>query len=311
MRWAAATVLLVVVGCYQPAPSPGAPCPDGVCPAGQTCVAGTCRADGEPALDAEIDDAASDARRPLDAPGDAPASWSAPAPVPGVSSSANDTDPTMTADRLTIVFASSRPGGLGAEDLYLGTRASTAAPFTITALTALSSSARDRSPELSPDGNTLYFTSSRGASSDVYVSVQSNGAWSAPQLVAAFNTSATEGDIAIAPDGLTAIVERANHLYLATRASTAAAFDTPVAAQMLDITADVAAPSITNGAATVYLHAGATRDLYVAFRQGAGFTAPVPIAELNTTGRDAAPFVLPDGRHLLFERDGDIYETSR
>jgi hypothetical protein len=311
MRWVVAIVLLVVAGCYQPAPSAGAPCPDGVCPAGQACVAGTCRADGEPAFDAEIADAAPDARRPLDAPADGPASWSAPAPIPGVSSSSNDTDPTMTADRLTIVFASSRPGGLGAEDLYLGTRASTTAPFTVTALTALNSPSRDRSPEISPDGTTLYFTSSRGASSDVYVSVQNNGAWSAPQLVAAFNTGASEGDVAVAPDGLTALVERANHLYLATRASTTAAFDAPVAAPMLDITGDVAAPSLTNGAATVYLHAGATRDLYVASRQGAGFTVSVPITELNTGGRDAAPFVLPDGRHLLFERDGDLYETSR
>ena len=313
MRCAAAIVLLGVAGCYQPAPSPGAPCPDGVCPTDQACVAGTCRADGEPALDADAPDApgAPDARGPADAPADGPAGWSAPVLIASVSSTSNETDPSMTADRLTIVFASNRPGGLGSDDLYLGTRASTADPFTVTALTALSSSARERSPEISPDGNTLYFGSSRGSSSDVYVSVRSNGAWSAPQLVAALNTSSSEGDLAVSPDGLTAIVERSNHLFLATRASTAVAFDPPVAVPTLEVTSDVAGPSLTNGAATVYLHAGATRDLYVAYRQGAGFTVPVPITELNTSGRDAAPFVSPDNRHLVFERDGDLYETSR
>jgi Tol biopolymer transport system component len=80
---------------------------------------------------------------------------------------------------------------------------------------------------------------------------------------------------------------------------------------VLDVTGDVAAPSLTNDAATVYLHGGQPRDLYVAYKQGASFTTPVKITELNTGGRDAAPSISADGKRLLFERDGELYESSR
>jgi hypothetical protein len=302
-------IALLLAGCYRPAPSPGAPCPDGDCPSGQRCVAGTCRADGDPTLDAEVgSDAAIDAP---DAATDPLGMWSAPVLIPGVNSNANETDPSITADRLTIAFASNRPGGLGSDDIYLGTRASTAAPFTVAAITAINSPMRDRSPEISPDGNTIYFTSNRGGDYDVYASVRSGGVWSAPQPVAVLSSAANEGDVAISPDGLTALVERSEDLYLATRPSLGAAFAPPVLVPVLDVTGDVASPSLTDDAASVYLHGGGTRDLYVAYRQGNTFTVPVRIPELTTGDRDAAPFISPDGKHLVFERDGDLYETSR
>lgn len=289
----AVAIALLVAGCYRPAPAPGAPCPDGACPSGQQCVAGTCRAEGAPGLDAEVAPDVPAADAPVaDAPPDAaPGPWSAPAPIPGVNTSSRESDPSLTADRLTIVFASDRPGGLGQEDLYLGTRGTTAAPFTVAALEALSSEAQDRSPELSPDGGTLYFTSNRGGNFDVYVSTLAGGAWSPPQRIAALSSSSSENDVAISPDGLTALVARSGDLYLAARPSPGADFEAPILVPELDVTGNVAAPSLANGAASVYLHAGSVRDLYVAYRQGATFTVPAPIDELNTSGRDAAPFL--------------------
>jgi WD40-like Beta Propeller Repeat len=314
----AAVIALVLAGCYRAEPSPGAPCPTGDCPAGQRCIAGTCRADGDPGPTVEPDAAAApdatvpvDAPRAPDAPIDAPRSWSTPSLIPGVNSSATDGDPSMTADRLTIVFTSNRAGGLGVDDIYIGTRASTAAAFTVTALTAINSAMDEASPEISPDGGTIYFTSNRGGNSDVYVTTRSGTTWSTPQVVTAFNTGSTEGDIAISPDGLTALVERTNDIYIATRASTAAAFGTPTVVSILDVMGDAAAPTLTNGAATVYLHDGPTRDLYVAYRQGATFTTPVLVTELNTAGRDAAPFISADGTRILFERAGELYESTR
>jgi hypothetical protein len=75
---------------------------------------------------------------------------------------------------------------------------------------------------------------------------------------------------------------------------------------------DPSAPSLTNGGEVVYLHRGSTRDIFVAYKQGDGtYTAPVAVDELNTGSREAAPFVLPDNRHIVFERSSDIYEASR
>jgi hypothetical protein len=129
--------------------------------------------------------------------------------------------------------------------------------------------------------------------------------------VTALNSTADEGDVAISPDGLTALVERPTGIYIATRAQAGAAFGTPALVAVLDVTGDVAAPTLTNNAATVYLHGGMTRDLYVAYRQGATFTTPVPVTELNTASRDAAPFISADGTRLLFERAGELYESTR
>jgi len=306
-----AVIALVAAGCYRPEPSPGAPCPTGECPTGQRCIAGTCRADGEPGLDgAPAVDAGLDAPQ-ADAPVDAPPAWSAPVPIPGVNSGAAEDDPSVTADRRTIVFTSARAGGLGLEDIYLGTRATTADAFAVTALTAINSAMRESSPEISADGNTIYFTSDRGGNFDVYVTTRSGASWSAPQPVPALNTTSGETDVAISPDGRTALVARSTGVYVATRSSTGAAFGTPLLAPILDVTGDVAAPTLTDGAASVYLHGGAIRDLYVAHRDGATFTTPAPIAELNTASRDAAPFIAADGTRLWFERAGELYESTR
>jgi hypothetical protein len=303
-----AVIALVAAGCYRPAPSPGAPCPTGECPTGERCIAGTCRADGDPGADDAPPDTGLDA---MDAPADAPRVWSTPVPIPGVNSSAVEDDPSITADRLTIVFTSDRAGGLGSDDIYLGTRATTADAFTVAPLTSINSAMNESSPEISADGHTLYFTSDRGGNFDVYITTRSGDTWSAPQVVPELSSSAGESDVAISPDGLTALVARGSGIYMATRASTTAAFGTPVLAAVLDVTGDVAAPSLTDGAATVYLHGGATRDLYVAYRQGATFTTPVPITELDTASRDAAPFISADGTRLLFERAGELYESTR
>jgi hypothetical protein len=72
----------------------------------------------------------------------------------------------------------------------------------------------------------------------------------------------------------------------------------------------VTAPSI-NAAGDVYFHAGSTRDLFVARRIGNTYATPVPVTELNTAGRDAAPFVSANDRHIVFERDAELVESTR
>ena len=300
---------LLAAGCYQPVASPGAPCSvDGECPSAQRCVAGTCRPDGfvEP-LDAPIAPPIDDA---LDAP-DAVAPlgpWSSPTKIPGVNTTSVEGDPSLTPDRLTIVFISNRNGN---DDVFIGTRATTSDPFTVSVLAIVNSGAPERSAEISADGATLFFTSRRNGNEDVFRSTKIGGVFSPPLLVTELSTTMNEGDVAISPDGLTALVARANDLYLTTRTSTSGPFAVPTLVPELDITDNVAAPSLTDDAAAVYLHAGATRDLYVAYRQGPSFTTPVPIAELDTAAREAAPFVSSDDRHLAFERDGELFESSR
>lgn len=73
--------------------------------------------------------------------------------------------PTVTRDGRTIYFDSTRPGGVGAQDIYVATRSSTSEPFgTPFNLTALNSPQFDARPAISFDESELYFSSARAGS---------------------------------------------------------------------------------------------------------------------------------------------------
>jgi Tol biopolymer transport system component len=308
-RWA--LIAALCGACYGPAVTPGAPCgPNEQCPSGLECRDNICVLPGSQSGGdaAPPDDAAADAV--TDAPPDAAplGAWGAPVLLAtGVSS---ETDPAMTLNRLIIVFASE-----ATDDLYIATRATpTGTTLTATALTPLNTASDEKAPEISPDGLTIYFTSNRNGSYDVFRSTFST-VWSGPVLMSDLSTAGDESDFAISPDGLTAVVidnDTVNRFLIHTRASTAQPFGNGVHHPELMVGTDPSAPTVTNNGDVIYFHTGATRDLYVATRKPDGnYTTAVPVTELNSGGRDAAPFVLQDNRHLLFERDSDLYETSR
>lgn len=296
------TVLLAAVaGCYAPTASTGAPCDDrAICPSGQVCVAGRCEPEGTHVPDAP--DHGVDAS--TDAPGDAPVMlgpWSAPSVV-GILPGDSKTDPSFTPDRLTVVFASNN-------DLFLATRPAIGMAFTITALTALNTMAIEKSPEITADGTTIYFASNPDGDFDIFVSRLVGGAWQTPAKVPGWDGAGNEQDVAIAPDELTAFVGIGGDLRRATRASKTAAWSAP-ASLGIAWGAGATSPSIT-AAGDVYFHASNPRDLFVARTSGSSYAAPVPVTELNTGGRDAAPFVSADDRHLMFDRDGELMESAR
>jgi hypothetical protein len=73
-----------------------------------------------------------------------------------------DANPTLTRDRLTVVFSSSRPGGKGSLDLWYAVRTGLDQPFSAPQpLAALNTLANDSESALSADGCELYFTSKR------------------------------------------------------------------------------------------------------------------------------------------------------
>jgi len=86
--------------------------------------------------------------------------WSAPtnlgAPVNTVS---GEFYLSVRGDNLELIFSSNRAGGAGDDDLWVSTRASTAAPWGApTNILALNTSSFEDDPALSDDGLVLYFT---------------------------------------------------------------------------------------------------------------------------------------------------------
>lgn len=319
MRRLVLAVALVALGagCYAPAANPGAPCSaSGACPSGQECRSGTCYAVGAPhdadALAVDAPDGAMNDAMP-DAAAYVP--WTNISELTSLESAGNsEGDPSITADKLTVVFAADTATNDG--QIFIATRTALTDTFTITELTAVSATGfNEKSPEISADGKTLYFSSNRSGSYEFYSSTFTTS-WSAPALRTDLSSGGDDEDLAISPDGLTAVTvldAAINTFRVHTRASTADPFDGGSVHGELSVMNDVASPTITNGGEVIYLHAGTTRQIYRATRKGNGdYTTPALVDELNVTGvHCAAPFVLQTDDYMIFNRSSDIYEASR
>ena len=291
----------MLAGCYSPTPPGGAPCDERrVCPREQMCVGGRCQPEGTPPPDGLGDAGDSSADALADA---APmlGPWSAPTIV-GVAVGLSKSDPSFTTDRLTLVWARN-------DDLFMSRRPAIGAAWVTEDLDALNTAGREKAPEISGDGTTIYFAADPDGDYDILTSTLVNGAWTNPVKVAAWSSASTEQDVAISPDELTAFVAISGDLRRSTRANKTDPWPAPVDLG-IDWGTSPAAPSI-DAAGNVYFHAGSTRDLFVARKTATGYATPVPLTELNTNDRDAAPFVSADARHLVFERASELYESSR
>ena len=96
--------------------------------------------------------------------------WTTPENLgPGVNTGSREYDPLIAPDESYLIFASERPGGLGAADLYVSFRDAGGAwgdPKNMGP--EVNSSAAEYTPMLSPDGKYLFFTSNREGQDDIY-----------------------------------------------------------------------------------------------------------------------------------------------
>jgi hypothetical protein len=99
--------------------------------------------------------------------------FGAPAAVTEINSSAEDNGMTLTPDERTIIFASTRPNGAGDYDLYRALRAGTDQPFSLPEpLSVINTSAVETDPSLSPDGQELFFVSTRNGATELWRSIR-------------------------------------------------------------------------------------------------------------------------------------------
>jgi Tol biopolymer transport system component len=162
---------------------------------------------------------------------------------PTINTSGIDTNPSISADGLSLYFASERPGGWGLADIWVATRVSLSdswlAPRNLGV--PVNSSDWDAVPYISPDGLSLYFESERPGgygSVDVWLARRATllHAWEIPVNVGpVVNSAASDGAPWLFADGL-ALLFTSNRgsgwggydLWMSTRRRVGQAWGTPV-----------------------------------------------------------------------------------
>ena len=196
--------------------------------------------------------------------------------VPGLDGEdEKDDDPALTQDLLTLYFNAQREGGQGKEDIWFAERASRDDAFsTPVPESALNSEARETGIALAPDGLNLWFSSDR------------------------------EGGAG----GL--------DVYIATRASPRGSWSVARVPE-LSSPGDDLVSSVADGERTLFLARRADEDddydLYVARRpdRTSAFTAPEPIAALNTDDEESDAVLLEARGGLVFTRDEQLVYAAR
>ncbi len=274
--------------------------------------------------------------------------WSEPVNLgPVINSSFVDANAGLSPDAHTIYFVSTRPGGLGGNDIWMSHRQCLScdweAPVNLGA--PINSNAGEAAPTLSDDGRMLFFSSARPGGiglADIYVSHRvSTGA---------------DGDVwgplvNLGPDVNTAAAEQGSYYVKVSGEPNASLyFNRPGSNGILDVYKvflsndgvplgpAVLVPELSDPAGTDQkvsvrtdgheLFLSAIRadgfgsfDLYVSTRQDGNDPWPAPThldASLNTPSIESQPSLSRDGRTLIFTSDRpggfgvqDLWMTTR
>jgi hypothetical protein len=164
--------------------------------------------------------------------------------------------PHISLDGRSLYFFSERAGSGGdARDLYVATRSDPNGTFdTASPLASINSSSTDHLPWTSADELTLYFTSRRSGTLDIWRSSRASRAqaFGAPAAVAELNSSADDNGGTLTQDDRTIIISsnRPNgaggfDLYQAVRAATDEPFSTPEPLTALNTSATEADPALS------------------------------------------------------------------
>jgi WD40 repeat protein len=251
---------------------------------------------------------------------------------PGLSVLTSDVDiiDCFSADGLEIYMSSYRPGGYGDADLYVARRASIdhdwEPPENLGS--QVNTSVEDSCSSISSDGLTLYFSSDRPGGSggyDVYMTTRAtrNDPWGpATNLGPTVNSSATDGEAAIAPNGLELYFEsrraggQGEHdIYVVRRQAEDEPWGPPENLGPVVNTAyrEQSLSLLPDGLLLLFSdhprfgvprpggHGGA--DMWMTRRASLAdpWQAPVNLGpQVNGSGADAAPRISPDGSALYF-----------
>ena len=245
--------------------------------------------------------------------------WAVPMLIPGPASVGSDeTDASMTEDLLEIYFSSDRPGGAGNHDIWRSTRTTTSAAFQDVERVAELSGTEDDKGFVSANGLTFYIVRSTG----VMVASRLTRMNQFGELIGDSWLSAlpNASNVEVSADGLQAnatapVGMDTDELFLFNRAAVTDPWSPPAHASGLGTSLLDGGGTFDRHGTTIIFHSNRASPVlhaYIATRPSVvmQFDAPTAINELDD-GEVSDPWVSPDLRTIVFNRDGELYMSTR
>ena len=245
-----------------------------------------------------------------------------PVDLTAMSSTVYDRDPSVSADELTFWVSTSRTGTLGGDDVFQATRATKGSAWsTPVSIPPVSSTGNETKFSVTADGLYGVVGSDRAGSVNGSIDVWETsrttlgGTWSTPVQthLGKVNTGGADHDPTISADGLRLYVAPVNGvqtIQVATRASRSDNFESPVTITELYSGYGDGDPALSADELIITFSSGrpATRsggNIWYAARASiaAGWSAPLPLDDLNTDGYEGDATLSSDGCRVYFARD--------
>lgn len=261
----------------------------------------------------------------IDAPICHTGTWSTPQIIAPTVTASEESDPSISADELTLYFTSNRVPSMG-RALWRSTRASRTDAFGApTLINELDTTGDETEPSISPDGLTLYYASDQSGMSEIYVATRPTTADTfTAQGVLPINGDATtlRGGAQITPDELGLYYARSTlQIAFASRATTADTFTFVRELGEVNSAPTDGNPTISSDGLELFFDSYRTGPaaVFTASRATVGdiFSAPMELTQLPmvTNGMAAgSPDLSADGRTLYyFVSTGqiDLYTVTR
>jgi hypothetical protein len=251
--------------------------------------------------------------------------FGAAVPVPGVNTTSDEDDPSLTGDQFELYFNSNRAGGTGGNDIWVATRGQLDEVWSgFRAVSELNTTGDDATPDVSRDGLTLYWSSSGAAGAkDLWFATRPDrqALWGTKQRIVELASAADEAGPATTPDALNIYFARdpsgTDDIYTSTRSSATDMWSVPMPVDALNVAGVLDSEPFVNDTNTFivwYSARSGNNDLWSARR-----TLPTdpwgpatPISELNTTtNAEGDPWLSPDEHVIYFMRNNDLYMATR
>lgn len=249
--------------------------------------------------------------------------WSVPVPLTDLNAVTDgDAEPALSPDGSTIVFTSSRIGGV--DRLFRSTRQGQGWT-TPTVIASLDSGAMDSGPAWNATGDRLYFASYRAGPLALYVSSVTGGVFGPPALVPGLESLSESTAPTIRGDELEMFFSSRlppRHIEWATRSSTSAPWQSRGNVPELVTTFDHGYPGVTTDGLELYFEADRATGGFEIARAvrptvDAPFGAPQFVPELAAGGSTGDPQTSVGGTEMVLASDRasfgdfDLYHSTR